>query len=212
MKSSFFSLTIWKERCSNRANQITFARFVLTSALLALFDDYPALAFMCLLCAVATDFIDGIVARRNGITEFGGVFDRFADKYLFLAVMYKLWNSFKHPAVSEFLIVQPVILIIYVEISLVFLAFIGYFLNLRIRSKRIGQWKFGFECTTMCFVALFLFTPYLKNFFYTWYVLFTIQMLLLPTAVLAILSLFSYLWEYFGIGWNNLKQLCSKFF
>lgn len=215
MKSFFSSLKIWKEiwkeRFANRANQITFARIILTTAILELYKDYPALAFMCLLCAVATDIADGIIARKNGVTEFGGASDRFADKYLFLAVMYILQDNLNHHAVKEFLIIQPLKLIICIEISLVALAFIGYFLGLRVQSKKIGKWKFVLECATMCFVALFVFTPYLKNFFYTWGVLFTIQMLLLPTAVLAILSLFSYTWEYAGIGWRSLRQRYSKF-
>ncbi len=210
MKPSFFSLKIWKERFANLANLITLSRIILTTVILAIYKTYPALTFMLLLCAVATDLADGIVARRNGITEFGGALDRLADKYLFLAVIWIFWDSLKHPLVSEFLIMQPIRLLIYIETSLVVLAAVGYLLSLRIQSKRIGKWKFGFECATICFVALFFFTPYLKNFLYSWHVLFTIQMLLLPTAVLAIFSLFSYLWEYCGVGWKNLKQLCSK--
>ncbi len=136
--------------------------------------------------------------------------DRFADKYLFLALIWIFWDSLKHPAVYEFLIMQPIRLLIYIETLLVVLAAVGYILNLRVQSKRVGKWKFGFECATMCFIALFVFTPYLKNFLYSWYVLFTIQMLLLPTSVLAIFSLFSYLWEYGGIGWKSLKQFYSK--
>lgn len=205
MKSSFFSLTTWKERFANLANLITLSRIILTTVILAIYKTYPALAFMLLLCAVATDLADGIVARKNGVTEFGGVLDRFADKYLFLAIIWIFSDILKHPAVSEFLIIQPLRLLIYCELLLVFLAAVGYLLSLRIQSKKIGKWKFGFECTMMCFIALFVFTPYLKNFLYSWHVLFSIQMLLLPTAVLAIFSLFSYLWEYGGIGWKNLK-------
>ena len=211
MKSSFFSLTIWKERFTNLANLITFARILLTTVILVFYKTYPALALIFLLCAVGTDLADGYVARRNGVTEFGGALDRLADKYLFLAIMYIIWDSLKHPAVSEFLIIQPVQLLIHIEISLVVLAFIGYLLGLHIQSKKIGKWKFALECITMCFIALFLFTPYLKNFFYSQPVLFAIQILLLPTAVLAIFSLFSYLWEYAGIGWTNLKQIYKKF-
>jgi phosphatidylglycerophosphate synthase len=211
METSFCSLTIWRERFTNVANLITFSRILLTTVILVIYEDYPAIAFIFLLCAVATDLADGYVARKNGVTEFGGASDRFADKYLFLAIMYMMWDSFKHPAVADFLILQPAILLIYVEISLVVLAFIGYFLDLRVQSKKIGKYKFCFECFTMCFIALFLFTPYLKNFLYTWRVLFAIQMLLLPTAVLAILSLFSYTWEYTGIGWNILRNRYLRF-
>lgn len=201
------SLKIWKERACNQANQITFGRIILTTAILAIYQKYPALAFIFLLCAIASDLADGIVARKNGITEFGGAFDRFADKYLFLVMIYINWDNLLHPAVSKLLIIQPLKLLVCIEISLVALAIIGYFLSLRVQSKKIGKWKFVFECITMCFIFLFIFTPYLKNFLYSWVILFTIQILLLLTSVLATFSLFSYLWEYGNLAWINLKQL-----
>src|SRR4030042_7055553 len=201
MKSFFSSLKIWKERVRNRANQITFARILLTILIFSVYKRYPALAFISLLCAIATDFADGQVARENGVTEFGGALDRFADKFLFLVAIYVLWDTLKNPAILEFLILQPLKLLIYIEVSLVVLAFIGYLLGLRVQSKRIGKWKFGFECATICFLSLFAFTPYLKNFLHTWIVLFAIQLLLLLTAVLAVFSLFSSLWEYACIAY-----------
>ncbi|MDD3486910.1 MAG: CDP-alcohol phosphatidyltransferase family protein [Candidatus Moranbacteria bacterium] len=205
-------ITVWLDRIKNRANQITFSRIILTTVILLTCKDYPAVAFICLLCAITTDFIDGKVARINGATKFGGALDRFADKYLFLALMYIAWDSLQNPAVEDFIITTPLKIIIRIELSLMFLSVIGYLLNLSVESRRVGKWKFGFECALMIFISSFIFTPYLKEFLYSWVILFIIQVLLLITTVLAIFSLFSYVWEYTGIGWNNLKGLNIRFF
>ena len=74
------------------ANAVTVARLVVTPVLLALIlgegDSWPAFAFWVVLSA--TDWIDGHLARRQGVTRSGAFLDPLADKFLVIGAMYAL--------------------------------------------------------------------------------------------------------------------------
>lgn len=74
------------------ANAVTIARVVVTPVLLAMIlgggDSWPALAFWIVLAG--TDWVDGWLARRQGITRSGAFLDPLADKFLVLGAMYAL--------------------------------------------------------------------------------------------------------------------------
>lgn len=74
------------------ANAITIARVLVTPILLAMIlgggASWPALATWILLSA--TDWVDGWLARKQGITRSGAFLDPLADKFLVLGAMYAL--------------------------------------------------------------------------------------------------------------------------
>ena len=74
------------------ANAVTFVRFLITPVLLAMIlgggDSWPAFAFWIVLSA--TDWVDGWLARKQGITRSGAFLDPLADKFLVLGAMYAL--------------------------------------------------------------------------------------------------------------------------
>ena len=74
------------------ANAITIARVLVTPVLLAMIlgggASWPAFATWILLSA--TDWVDGWLARKQGITRSGAFLDPLADKFLVLGAMYAL--------------------------------------------------------------------------------------------------------------------------
>ncbi len=93
----------------NLANLITSVRLLLVPAIissLAWGRDWWALFFLSI--ALASDLVDGLVARRmNQVTELGQVLDPLADKFLFLALFgYFAWSG-RIPVVAFFLLLLP---------------------------------------------------------------------------------------------------------
>ncbi|MGH9282788.1 MAG: CDP-alcohol phosphatidyltransferase family protein, partial [Acidimicrobiales bacterium] len=74
------------------ANALTVARVLVTPALLAIILDggasWPALVFWIALCL--TDWADGYLARRHGVTRSGAFLDPLADKVLVLGALFAL--------------------------------------------------------------------------------------------------------------------------
>ena len=74
------------------ANAVTIARVVVTPVLLAMIlgggASWPALAFWIVLSG--TDWVDGYLARRQGVTRSGAFLDPLADKFLVLGAMFAL--------------------------------------------------------------------------------------------------------------------------
>jgi CDP-diacylglycerol--glycerol-3-phosphate 3-phosphatidyltransferase len=74
------------------ANAVTIARVLTTPFLIAVIlgggDSWAAVVFWFLLCA--TDWVDGYLARRHGVTRSGAFLDPLADKFLVLGAMFAL--------------------------------------------------------------------------------------------------------------------------
>ena len=74
------------------ANAVTIARVLVTPVLLAMIlgggASWPALAFWIVLSG--TDWVDGYLARRQGVTRSGAFLDPLADKFLVLGAMFAL--------------------------------------------------------------------------------------------------------------------------
>jgi len=79
-------------RVATWANVITVGRILLAPLLFAIIPDdggsWPAVALWFVLCA--SDFLDGWLARRDGITRAGAYLDPLADKVLVLGAMFML--------------------------------------------------------------------------------------------------------------------------
>ncbi|MEI6805696.1 MAG: CDP-alcohol phosphatidyltransferase family protein [Myxococcaceae bacterium] len=88
------------------ANQVTLARIAflpIPSALLLFADSsWNWVAFLLFVFLGMTDFIDGVMARREGPTKLGGLLDPVADKIMMAAITLSLagngWISFWVPA------------------------------------------------------------------------------------------------------------------
>ena len=74
------------------ANAVTIARVLVTPLLLALIlggpDSWAAFALWVVLSG--TDWVDGYLARRQGVTRSGAFLDPLADKFLVLGAMFAL--------------------------------------------------------------------------------------------------------------------------
>jgi CDP-diacylglycerol--glycerol-3-phosphate 3-phosphatidyltransferase len=74
------------------ANAVSIVRLLVTPVLIAVIlgggDSWTAIAFWVALCA--TDWIDGYLARRQGVTRSGAFLDPLADKFLVLGAMFAL--------------------------------------------------------------------------------------------------------------------------
>ena len=72
----------------NLANKLTISRIILAGIFIwFLFVHGPGAKFMALavfLAACVTDYYDGVLARKDGITDFGKLMDPIADKILLL--------------------------------------------------------------------------------------------------------------------------------
>lgn len=79
----------------NAPNALSLARIALAlPTVWAITSGHGAAAFALLLCALATDFLDGSLARRGRGNELGKVLDPLADKVFVAAVLGALvWTS-----------------------------------------------------------------------------------------------------------------------
>ena len=88
--------------CKVTANQVTVARILLlpVPVYLLIFGSTSSvwLAFFWILLLGATDFVDGLMARREGPTRLGGLLDPVADKIFVAALVLTLAGTQKIPS------------------------------------------------------------------------------------------------------------------
>ncbi len=83
------------------ANLLTFARLLLTVPFFLFFRaKMMTPSAVCFGLAALTDFFDGRIARKEGITEFGSFMDSIVDKILVIAALWSLWQ-FQHELLAH---------------------------------------------------------------------------------------------------------------
>ncbi len=176
-------------------NTITFIRIIGTIILVPIYKTYGGIyaGLVSLICYL-TDSIDGILARTlKASTFFGALFDGFADKLLTVINFIILY-----------LITPYAIIPIFFEILIVFVQIAKYRHKLNVQSNKVGKLKVWFLALSVVLAFIvsdinnFTILPiniinYLnslnKNSLYF--------SLLLPTIIMEILTLISYILEIF---------------
>ena len=140
-----------QDRIMTLANLISISRIILSIPLILLLDANMLLyAFIIILLIVASDFLDGYVARKaDEITNFGKLIDPDADKICMMIVAIYLIITFKLPFLLFFVILA---------IRDTFLIIIGIYLVFSqeevFQSNLSGKWFMGISTLMM---ALFIF-------------------------------------------------------
>ena len=198
MEESFFSLKTWHRNLrNNRANQVTLSRIISTSIgnVLLFHNAFPPVVLLLYSWNFISDFWDGMLARRNGPTDFGKALDPLADKYLFFSTSYFMWHSFQVPLIQEFYLPFFLKLLIGFDLLLLTIGILGIILELEVASNIFGQWKMGTECFIMGLWAIFYLTPPIRPYLLSSALLLTtFQILFLIATVLAFISLVVHSW------------------
>ena len=137
----------------NLPNTLTLIRLGLTALLvISLSLDYPlraSVALVIFLIATATDYLDGVIARkRNLITDFGKLMDPLADKVLTASVFICLVPFGALPA-------WVVIIIISREFLITGLRLLASSKNIILPAEKLGKHKTAWQMATIIyFLAL----------------------------------------------------------
>ena len=165
----------------NLPNKLSLLRVMLIPVLVVLMY-LPGPVFVILSTAVFgiaafTDYLDGHIARRDGIvTDFGKFIDPVADKLLVLSALIMLIHRGLMDA-------WPVILILCRELAVDGLRMIAVGKGKVIAADKLGKWKTTFQMILIC-VLIFLNMPVYS----TWY---TISLLVIVVG-LTLFSGFNY--------------------
>lgn len=142
---------LWAIPTFVRPNFLTVFRFVLTPFVIFLFlEQSYVLSFILFSIAALSDAIDGALARtRHQITDWGIVFDPFADKLLIGSVGGILIFNFINPVLS--------ILIIFFELVLIVSAYFR-FRGKIVPAKLSGKIKMVLQCFGVGFIFIYILT------------------------------------------------------
>jgi CDP-diacylglycerol--glycerol-3-phosphate 3-phosphatidyltransferase len=135
-------------------DKLTISRIFLTFILMFfLFSSGVAaktLALFTFLLASFTDYLDGLIAKRNGIsTDFGKLMDPIADKILILGVFLAFVEMKLVPA-------WMVVIIVLREITVTGLRFLGATKGVVIASDNSGKQKMVSQVMAIVVILLFL--------------------------------------------------------
>ena len=140
---------LWAFPQSVNPNHITVFRFITIPFIVyfLLVESYK-IAFVLFVISAISDAIDGTIARtRNKISDWGIIFDPFADKLLIGSVGGIIIFKFLSPAIA--------FTIIFLEIILIASSYYR-FKGRIIPAKTVGKIKMILQCVGVCFVFLFL--------------------------------------------------------
>jgi CDP-diacylglycerol--glycerol-3-phosphate 3-phosphatidyltransferase len=142
-------LFLWAFPQSVNPNQITVFRFIsIPFIVVLLLLDHYKIAFILSIFSAFSDAIDGAIARtRNKITDWGIVFDPFADKLLIGSVGGILIYKFLSPAIA--------LTIIFLELVLIVSAYYRFKGDI-VPAKTVGKLKMILQCWGVAFIFIFL--------------------------------------------------------
>lgn len=180
----------------NLPNQLTVSRFVLTVFFLwAVFSRSPVndtLALVLFCVASLTDFFDGMIARRRGITtNFGALMDPLADKILVCSAFIALVERGNmNPAAPVTVEAWMVVIIVARELAITGLRLLAASKNVVLAAERYGKHKTISQIVAI--IALLVLDahvewwPWLQAVFMYWLVPFTRIALYLAVTLTAI--------------------------
>ncbi|MFC5403606.1 CDP-diacylglycerol--glycerol-3-phosphate 3-phosphatidyltransferase [Cohnella soli] len=131
----------------NVPNMLTMARFVLIPVFLFLYlNDQAIAAVIVLLAAGLTDFLDGYIARRNGlVTVTGSLLDPLADKLMVLSVVLAL-------LINSVLPLAAFIVMVFRETAMIVITAYFYFRG----QQTVPANFFGKATTVIYYIAITL--------------------------------------------------------
>lgn len=140
---------LWAFPKSVKPNHITVFRFISIPFIVGLlFLEYYNTAFILFIISALSDAIDGAIARtRNEITDWGIVFDPFADKLLIGSVGGILIFTLLNHTLA--------LTIIFLELILIVSSYYRYAGEV-VPAKTIGKLKMILQCIGVGFLFLFL--------------------------------------------------------
>lgn len=173
-------------------NILTLARLALIVPILVLLSlDYNLTAFGLYIICAATDYIDGMVARKyNQITPFGTFLDPIVDKILVASILIALVGNGSLTG----LWIAPVILILAREILISGLReFLGPY-NIQMPVTRLAKWK---TATQMIALGLLIIGPPMPP------ALIAGQALLAAAALITVITG----WGYMKAGLEHIRKM-----
>jgi CDP-diacylglycerol--glycerol-3-phosphate 3-phosphatidyltransferase len=171
-------LILWAIPKKVRPNYVTLFRLIsIPFIVYFLLSGFYRVAIVLFVLSAFSDAVDGAIARtRNAITDWGIVFDPFADKLLIITVGGILITNFLNPILAS--------VIIFLELILIVSSYYRFKGNI-VPAKTAGKLKMVLQCFGVGFIFLFLLTGNSTFLVIATYILYL-------AVVFAILSLLVY--------------------
>lgn len=147
----------------NAANLLSFIRIPLAVIMILVYNNKP-LFFTLLIIAILTDWLDGTVARKLGVTRTGAVIDPICDKLFVLTLLLFVLFTGRLGITSFLLLISRDILV-----GLLFIAVMFHPKKDRLKGRAKARWP-GKITTVLQFTAiiwLFAGFPHLNYLIYT---------------------------------------------
>jgi CDP-diacylglycerol--glycerol-3-phosphate 3-phosphatidyltransferase len=134
-----------------KPNSLTVFRFLMTPVILIfLFLDFKLIGLILFVITAYTDSLDGSLARtRNKITDWGIIFDPFADKLLIGSVGFLV--------ISKYLDFYLALTIVLLELALIISSYIR-FKGTVVPAKTTGKIKMILQCFGIAFILFHIVT------------------------------------------------------